>query len=92
MSRVAEYFTKLKFPKKYQSIIDADIYLFGLIYFILFEKKEFDLNNDLSNTIQNRIEKLREDKSHIKSPNQKKHVASRISESVKIYREYITNE
>lgn len=92
IGKLAECFTKLNLSKKYQSIIDADIYLFGLIYFILFEKKEFDLNNNLSNTIQNRIEKLREDKSHIKSPNQKKHVAFRISESVKIYKEYITNE
>ena len=58
VSRLAEYFTKLNFSKKYQSIIDADVYLFGLIYFTLFEKKEFDLNknNDLSKIIQNRIE------------------------------------
>jgi len=92
VSRLAEYFTKLNFSKKYQSIIDADVYLFGLIYFTLFEKKEFDLNknNDLSKIIQNRIEKLREDKSHIKSPNQKKHIALRISESINTYREYIS--
>ena len=37
-----ESLKKLELLKKYGSIIDVDITLFGLIYFIVFEKKEID--------------------------------------------------
>ena len=70
------------------------MYLFGLIYFALFDKKEFDLNKnvDLNKRIKDEIEKLKKDKRHMKSPNQKKHVSLLISESIDAYREYMKNE
>ncbi len=94
VKKFSELFTKLNFPKEYTSIIDADMYLFGLIYFALFDKKEFDLNKnvDLNKRIKDKIEKLKKDKRHMKSPNQKKHVSLLISESIDAYREYMKNE
>ncbi|HEM3555712.1 TPA: hypothetical protein U1B62_002315, partial [Streptococcus suis] len=44
---------KIDIPKNYDSIIDADMYLFGLIYFTMFQNKELESFN--TRVIQNFI-------------------------------------
>ena len=63
-----ESLKKLELLKKYSSIIDVDITLFGLIYFIVFEKKEIDYSKKESiiKEINKEIEKIkREDTKHV---------------------------
>lgn len=76
--------------KEFTSIIDLDIYLFGLIYKIVFENKEIDLTKKplLLKELTAKINRLKKDKSHTKTPSGLKHLRNRVSESIKIYNKY----
>lgn len=77
--------------KRYPSIIDMDLYFFGLIYFILIEKKELDITRkeDLTQALQRKITVLKKDSKHTKTPSLLKYLNERINSSVSIYRRYI---
>ena len=90
-----ESLKKLELLKKYGSIIDVDITLFGLIYFIVFEKKEIDYTKKESifKEINKEIEKIRrEDTKHIKNPAAFKYLRYRVKRSIEIYARYVKNE
>ena len=78
----------------FKSWIDADYWLFGLLYFILFEKKSIDMTN--SNSLANRIkEEIQEKKrdgtsSYVKAPNRLGYLRERISHSIDIYKDYVS--
>ena len=87
-----ESLKKLELLKKYGSIIDVDITLFGLIYFIVFEKKEIDYSKKESiiKEINKEIEKIRrEDTKHVKNPAAFKYLRYRGRRSIEIYERYI---
>ena len=87
-----ESLKKLELLKKYGSIIDVDITLFGLIYFIVFEKKEIDYTKKESifKEINKEIEKIRrEDTKHVKNPAAFKYLRYRVKRSIEIYERYI---
>ncbi|RSI28298.1 DUF262 domain-containing protein [Streptococcus sanguinis] len=50
------------YPRDFPSIIDADIYMFGLIYFSIFEEKKLNDSkiNNLRIKLNNKIEELKE--------------------------------
>lgn len=94
------------FKKEFTSIIDLDIYLFGAIYWIVFEDKKIDdtkigqLNNELNNKI-NEIknpsdetdnETKRASYLHTKSPAALKYLRHRIQMSIDIYSNYTKEE
>ena len=87
-----ESLKKLELLKKYGSIIDVDITLFGLIYFIVFEKKEIDYSKKESiiKEINKEIEKIRrEDTKHVKNPAAFKYLRYSVRRSIEIYERYI---
>lgn len=87
-----ESLKKLELLKKYGSIIDVDITLFGLIYFIVFKKKEIDYSKKESiiKEINKEIEKIRrEDTKHVKNPAAFKYLRYRVRRSIEIYERYI---
>ncbi|MCQ2265835.1 MAG: hypothetical protein MJZ46_07355, partial [Bacteroidales bacterium] len=72
----------------FTSIIDADYWLFGLIYYVVFKGKV--LNDDISelcNEIKKKIQKKKSEYS--KTPNQLGHTRERIKESIQIYQNYV---
>ena len=81
----------LEIPKQYPSIIDSDIYLFGLIYEIVFENKEIDdtKKTELKGKLDDKIRIFKNDNSHRKSPAALKHLRNRINTSIEIYKKYI---
>ena len=90
-----ESLKELELFKKYSSIIDVDITLFGLIYFIVFEKKEIDYTKKESifKEINKEIEKIRrEDIKHVKNPAAFKYLRYRVKRSIEIYARYVKNE
>ncbi len=90
-----ESLKELELFKKYSSIIDVDITLFGLIYFIVFEKKEIDYTKKESifKEINKEIEKIRrEDTKHVKNPAAFKYLRYRVKRSIEIYARYVKNE
>lgn len=82
---------EINIPKQFSSIIDADIYLFGLIFYIIFESQIIDLErkSDIVKKLQMKIEEFRKDTQHSKRPAALKYLNKRIEESLKIYSEYI---
>lgn len=93
MSLFQHEFQKLSIPKELNSIIDADIYMFGLINWTLIGGKSLDENklDSLKENIRSTITMLKEDESHKRSPSALKHLRKRIDLSVEIFKENLNN-
>lgn len=76
--------------KHFSSIIDTDVYLFGLVYKIVFENKKIDLSrkSQLINDLNNKINYFKKDKNHTKSPARLTYLRNRIKSSIEIYNKY----
>ncbi|WP_277125602.1 GmrSD restriction endonuclease domain-containing protein [Capnocytophaga gingivalis] len=87
-------FNDLSIPKNYQSIIDMDTYLFGLIYMVLFEDKVIitEKTDLLKTDISKKISQYKRDKKHQKSPANLGNLRRRIKDSINIYKKYLQNE
>ena len=93
MSLFQHEFQKLSIPKELNSIIDADINMFGLINWTLIGGKSLDENklDSLKENIRSTITMLKEDESHKRSPSALKHLRKRIDLSVEIFKENLNN-
>jgi hypothetical protein len=92
LSRLTKTIIKLNMAEiEYKSIIDLDIYFFGLIYHILFNHKtlETDKEVDLKNDIDRAITRLKAEKGHSQAPAKFKFLRERIVESINIYKKYL---
>jgi len=80
----------LNLSKEYTSIIDLDIYFFGLIYQIVFKKKSINnLHKDeLIRDIKDVISTLRNDDTYSRNPNNLTNLRNRIKTSLEIYERY----
>lgn len=78
---------KEKTKSDFDSWIDADYYLFGLIYFVLFEDKKIELTDSLMGELKSEINLKRQDKlsSYSKSPNRLGYLRERLEDSIQIY-------
>ena len=92
---IAELKEKLKSSKdkaksNFDSWIDADYYLFGLIYYVLFEDKKITLTDSLIDELKSKINVIRQDKlsSYSKSPNRLGYLRERLNDSIQIYAKY----
>ena len=74
-----------KFPKKFNSIIDADIYLFGLIYYTIARGKTISITEQILSEVQEKIREIKKDNEHTKSPSALKYLRSRIQTSIDVY-------
>ena len=74
-----------KFPKKFNSIIDADIYLFGLIYYTIAKGKTISITEQILSEVQEKIREIKRDNAHTKSPSALKYLRSRIQTSIDVY-------
>ena len=79
------------FPKGFTSIIDADVYLFGAIYYSIVENKKVSITEELQSKIQEKIRVFKDDYMHSKSPSALKYLRSRIQSSIDIYRTYASD-
>lgn len=92
INSIKEYIDLLQIPEKYDSIIDLDMFLFGLIYVVMFKKSEINLSkkNNITKDIDNAIKEFKESKDyHTRNPGALKYLRKRIEKSIKIYGEYI---
>ncbi|MEI7221030.1 DUF262 domain-containing protein [Pectobacterium carotovorum] len=94
LDKLEKTLTEMGLLKKYTSIIELDTYLFGIIYHILFEKKNIDTSEkeNILKKLENKISEYKSDSSHLKSPNNLGHLRNRISDSISIYGEHTINE
>lgn len=79
------------FPKGFISIIDADVYLFGAIYYTIVENKKVSITEELQSKIKEKIQEFKGDYMHSKSPSALKYLRSRIQSSIDIYRTYASD-
>jgi bifunctional DNA-binding transcriptional regulator/antitoxin component of YhaV-PrlF toxin-antitoxin module len=82
--------SSLEVPKKFSSIIELDMYLFGLIYHVIFQNKEIDDTQkvNLKQELEDQIAEFKADASHTKAPSNLGHLRSRIRTSIEIYENY----
>ena len=72
------------------SWIDADYWLYGLIYHIVFEGKELnDEINQLFAKVKKTIKSKKNDIGYSKTPNGLTNLRNRIQNSIKIYQQYV---
>ncbi len=81
---------KEKTKSNFDSWIDADYYLFGLIYYVLFENLNVNLTDSLINDLRTAIEEKRKDTSYSRSPNRLGNLRERLNDSIQIYKKYTT--
>ncbi len=72
----------------FQGITEADIWLFGLVYYCLLKNKKIkdDQKEDLKNKIAQSISRMKKNDSGIKSPNLLKYVRERFKTSISLYK------
>lgn len=75
----------------FTSIIDADVYMLGLIYNTVLEGKDIDLTKkgEIKNVLQRKITAYKHDDSHRGSPSLLKHMRSRVEFSVTTINRYV---
>lgn len=80
----------LEIPKQNTSIIDSDVFLFGLLYITIFENKEVEVTkkDEIKRLLDKQISKFKNDPSHAKSPAALKHLRNRIATSINIYQRF----
>lgn len=88
--KLNEYLVALDIPKTFTSIIDLDMYIFGLIYITILKDETLDTSkaDELKNDIERKIEEFKEDYYHKKAPNNLGNLRSRISDSIDIYEKH----
>ncbi len=91
MNALKEEWEKLSMPHELSSIIDVDMYMLGLIYWVLVKQKKLD-NTKIENLkirLNDKIKRLKKDSSHTKSPASLKYLRKRITASIDAYKNSI---
>jgi hypothetical protein len=80
----------MSLPKNFPSIIDLDMWFFGLIYMIVFQNGRIDetKKDELKQEIEKKIEEFRDDSPHARAPSALKYLRSRIDTSISIFKKY----
>lgn len=89
--KLKEVIVKWGFNLKRESIITVDIALFGLIYFIVFEKKDIDYEKkeEFKEKIIAKIKNFLKDDLHKRNPGALKYLRERVKCSIEIYKEFV---
>jgi hypothetical protein len=89
-SNLKQSLISLEIKKEFPSIIDLDMYFFGLTYIIVFENGAIDFTKkeSLKIEIEDKIAVFKVDPSHTKAPSNLGHLRARISSSIEIYKKY----
>lgn len=88
-SKLSETYADIGFDAKFESIILSDLVLFGLVYYILFDKKEINISKkeELRKQIQEKFEKV--SSAHKKSPAAFTWLRERLRISLEIYGKFL---
>ena len=91
IQNLSRYVEALGYAKQYNTIIEADLYNFGLIYYVVvcgYTLKE-DMYNDLKNAIAAKYEVIKAVDAHRRSPGKVTYLRTRIKESITVYENYV---
>lgn len=94
MEKLASMVKAMDLVKSYDSIIDLDLYMFGIIYITLFKNLTIDESQcaDLKKEIEKKLDDIKGKNGetvktilHVKNPSALKHLKIRISDSIDLY-------
>ncbi|SUB24875.1 DUF262 domain-containing protein [Avibacterium avium] len=91
---ILENIVKLVWSKnrKFDSIIELDLYLFGLVYYCVMNHKtlnsEEHIYDEINKKVDDKYDEIKKDEKHTKAPNQLGHLRNRIKESINILGEF----
>jgi hypothetical protein len=90
LARLRAAIGDLEIPKQFSSIIDMDMFLFGLFYIILFDDRTVDVTKktDLFTDLQHTASAFKADDGHKRAPSALKYLKARMESSIDIYRSY----
>lgn len=88
IEKLKNIISKLEIPKSFTSIIEMDMYFFGLVNEFVFQNKELDeaKKGELKTALNIKIEELRNTENHRDNPNALKYLKARIASSIDIYK------
>ena len=88
---LSRYVDALGLGRSYASIIDADIFNFGLIYQVVLMGKTLkeDKFDELKTAINTKIEEIKGNDAHKRSPGKVTYLRNRIKDSITIYNNYV---
>lgn len=91
MERLNQTLHDLNIPKEHPSIINLDMYFFGLVYYVLLQHKSVDCTRkeQLKQRLERRINELKAMDKHAQAPAQLQYMRKRIEESLNIYHSYL---
>lgn len=92
MAQLQQQIENLELYGYYESIIFIDVFFMGLIYCVLFEKKQIDANQkeELKTKLQAQANTFKHDPKHSRSPASLKYLQARMETSINIYNEYVS--
>lgn len=92
MELLKQNIEKVDLPKSFNSIIDLDVYFFGIIYISLFKGIEITADANRIETLKGRLREqvstFKSDANHRKSPAGIGYLRARLETSVKLYNRY----
>lgn len=82
---------QLDIPKSYASIVEMDMYFFGLINEIVFRDRQINVarRDELKASLEVRITQLKETENHKDNPHALKYLKARIEASTQVYAQFI---
>ena len=93
MERLKDEILKVSIPNEINSVIEIDMFMFGLIFWILIKHKylttDQDLLQNLRERLNSKIHEFKADPAHSKSPATLKFLRKRISTSIEIYQDFV---
>lgn len=89
--KIKSYIDQLGFNVTFPTIIDADTYLFGLVYQVMFEDKALDEHrlNELKSELNRKIETYKSNENHKNSPNGLGYLRKRLKDSIVTYSRFV---
>lgn len=91
--KLQKYLKELNLERKFPSIVDADLSLFGVFYFVLIKNKDFKVEEieikSLQEKINKEIEIIKSDILVYKNPSLLKNLRPRIDKSIEIFQAYL---
>lgn len=88
-NKIDSMYKQLDFPKEFETIIFSDLTLLGLVYNVIFEKKDIDISkkDEIFNKIKEKFNSV--DAAHKKSPAAMTWLRKRLEASLSIYKDYL---
>lgn len=91
IKKLYEAISIIKFPESFGTTIQADVYFFGLVYYIVFCNRDmiFKKGNKSKSVLDGYINDAKANSDHLRNPSRKSFLLERLKKSIEIYEKYL---